>query len=58
MTLKDKAAKALDESLDDASNNRGIYTDKARTALAAWLDGQIKLKASTVRVFCNYLTSL
>lgn len=55
MTLRDRAAKALDVSLDDAAAKRGIYTDKARDTLAAYLDGAVRLKARTVRSYCKYL---
>ena len=55
MTLRDRAALALDKSLYDASINRGIYTDKARWALACHLDGAVRLKASTIRALCKYL---
>lgn len=54
MTLKDKAAMALDMSLDAAAANRGVYTDKARWILACYLDGA-KIKASTVRALVKYL---
>ena len=57
MTLRDKAAYALDQSLSNAAMNRGIYTDKARWTLAAWLDGAIKVKASTIRAYSKYLLS-
>ena len=55
MTLRNRAAKALDVSLTDAVAKRGIYTDKARDTLAAYLDGVVKLKARTVRAYCKYL---
>jgi len=53
--LRNRAAKALDVSLKDAADKRGIYTDKARDTLAEYLDGVIRLKASTVRAYCKYL---
>ena len=56
--LRNKAAFALDASLDDAARKRGIYTDKARDTLAAYLDGAAKLKASTVRAYMRYLSAL
>lgn len=55
MTLKDKAAKAIDLTLNAAASKRGIYTDKARNTLAAYLDGAISLRASTIRSYIRYL---
>lgn len=55
MKLRDRAAKALDVSLEDAANKRGTNTDLYREALASWLDGTKKLKTSTVRILCRYL---
>lgn len=54
-TLKQKAAGALDATLDAAARQRGVHTDKARDTLAAYLDGAVKLKASTVRAYVQYL---
>lgn len=53
--LRMRTARALDLSLKDAAEKRGIKTDLYRDALASWLDGQKKLKASTVRILCRYL---
>ena len=58
MTLRDQAATALDTTLDAAANKRGIYTDKARNTLAAYLDGAVKLRASTIRNYVRYLRSV
>ena len=55
MKIREQAALALDKSLDDAANNRGIYTDKCRYTLASYLDGKTKLKASTIRKYIAYL---
>lgn len=55
MTLRERAAKALDVSLSDAMAMRGIHTEHYRWALAGWLDGARKLKSSTVRIMCSYL---
>ena len=58
MTLRDKAAAAIDTTLDAATMKRGIYTDKARNTLAAYLDGAVKLRASTIRNYVRYLLSV
>lgn len=58
MTLRDKAAAALDATLDAATSKRGIYTDKARNTLAAYLDRAVNLRASTVRNYVRYLRSV
>ena len=55
MKLRDRVAAALDASLENAANKRGIYTDKVRDTLAAYLDGVAKLRASTVRKYVDYL---
>jgi hypothetical protein len=55
MTLRERTAAALDKSLVAAACKAGIKTDKVRDSLAAYLDGSIKLKASTVRAMCGYL---
>ena len=49
------AAQALDASLQAASKRVGIHTDKARETLAAYLDGQIKMRAKIVRRYADYL---
>ena len=53
--LRYRAAVALDLSLVAASQRVGIRTDKARDTLAAYLDGALKLKATTIRAYINYL---
>ena len=58
MTLRDKAADAIDTTLDAATMKRGVYTDKARNTLAAYLDGAVKLRASTIRNYVRYLRSV
>ena len=58
MTLRDKAAAAIDTTLDAATMKRGVYTDKARNTLAAYLDGAVKLRASTIRNYVRYLRSV
>ena len=58
MTLRDKAAAAIDTTLDAATMKRGVYTDKARNTLAAYLDGAVKLLASTIRNYVRYLRSV
>ena len=55
MNIRDRAANALDISLNAATNKVGIRTDKVRFALAAYLDGATKLRVSTVRALCKYL---
>jgi len=55
MTIRNQAAAAIDKTLDAAVMKRGIYTDKARNTLAAYLDGTTKLRASTVRSYIRYL---
>ena len=55
--IKYQVATALDFSLDAAVAKRGIYTDKVRVALAAYLDGAVKLKVKTVRAMIRYLVS-
>jgi hypothetical protein len=54
-TLCERVAQALDLSLNDAANKRGIYTDHYRDILAAYLDGQAKLSPAKVRHLCKYL---
>ena len=58
MTLRAQAAAAIDATLSVASMKRGIYTDKARETLAAYLDGAIQLRASMVRTYVRYLLSV
>jgi hypothetical protein len=55
MTTQDRAARALDLTHVAASKKIGIHTDRVRGVLAAYLDGVLKLKASTVRAYCGYL---
>ena len=55
MAVKDRAARALDITLDAATRRVGLHTEKVRAALAAYLDSAVKLRASTVRAFCEYL---
>lgn len=57
-TLKDKAAEVLDRTHNAAALRVGIYTDKVRDHLAAWLDGAVKLRASTVRREIDYLAMI
>jgi len=58
MTIRNQAAVAIDATLDAATLNRGIYTDRIRETLAAYLDGATKLRASTVRAYIRYLRSV
>lgn len=55
MTTTQRAAKALDMTHDAAARKVGIHTDTARKVLATYLDGDCKLKASTVAAYCKYL---
>ena len=54
MTLRDRAAKALDLTLIAASRNLGIHTETMRGYVSAWLDGAA-IKISTVRRAVDYL---
>ena len=54
MKLRDRAAKALDQTHGAAARKFGIHTDTMRDYLASWLDGA-KIKTSTVRRACDYL---
>jgi hypothetical protein len=54
MTLRDRAAAALDNTHAAAARRLGLDTDKARDIVAAYLDGQ-KMRATTVRRFVAYL---
>jgi hypothetical protein len=53
MTTKERAARALDAT--HSIGERGPNTMKARKTLAAWLDGALHLRKSTVRAYCAYL---
>jgi hypothetical protein len=53
MTTKERAAAALDAT--HSIGERGPNTMKARKTLAAWLDGALHLRKSTVRAYCAYL---
>jgi hypothetical protein len=53
MTLRDKAAKALDAT--HQHDGRGPLTFKTRNAVAAWLDGAAKIRTSTIRKMVAYL---
>jgi hypothetical protein len=55
MTITNRAAAALDMTHAAASRNIGIHTETARKVLAAYLDGAVKIKASTVAAYCKYL---
>lgn len=58
MTLRERAAKALDDSLHAETMRVGVHVPVARGALAAWLDGAVRLKAATVREYVNYLNMI
>lgn len=58
MTLREQTALVLDTSLSAASKKRGLYTDKVRATLSAYLDGTVKLDASTVRKYALYLAMI
>jgi len=53
MVIRDRAALALDKT--HYKTMVGIRTEQARYILAAYLDGVVKLKGSTVRTLCKYL---
>lgn len=54
MTLRDKAATALDLTHGAAARKFGLYTDWNRDVLATWLDGE-KIAVSLVRKSVAYL---
>lgn len=54
MTLRDKAATALDLTHDAASRKVGLHTDWNREVLANWLDGT-KIATNLVRKSIAYL---
>lgn len=55
MTMRDRAAKALDQTHSHAARKIGIHTDICRDTLACWLDGTFKTKISTIRQYVEYL---
>ncbi len=54
MTIRDRAARALDLTHAAASRNLGIHTETMRGYVSAWLDGT-PIKTSIVRRAIAYL---
>ena len=54
MTLREKAASALDATHEAAARKFGLYTDSARDTLALYCDGG-RVRASYVRKLIKYL---
>lgn len=54
MTLRDKAATALDNTHAAAARKLGLHTDWNRDVVARWLDGA-KIATSLVRKSVAYL---
>ena len=53
MNAKESAAMALD--ITHKCGERGPMTMKARAILAAWLDGVVKVRATTIRRYTDFL---
>jgi hypothetical protein len=55
MTITERAACALDATLVASTTSLGVHTENARVVLSAYLDGAIKIRATTARKYCQYL---
>ena len=53
MNTRERAAIAIGNTHDHAARKIGVHTEKARETLAAWLDDEIKMKATTARRYCE-----